>query len=211
MKTNQLIILVLISATIFPSCVSKKKFVEMESSKLRAETRVRELTDEKEAQAKRIAEMIAEFENMKQELLSSNAQKDQMIGKLKGEINALSSNVKEKDATIEEKLYAFEYEKRQLAQDVQQSKSAEASLREKNTELALELSAANGKLAEMQIDLSRLKDDATRKDQKNSEQAEQLLQLQKETGQLKAQLQEKDQLIEQLKNNVSLLKKELGK
>jgi chromosome segregation ATPase len=198
--------------------VLKKKFVEMESSKLRAEERVRELTSENEAQANRIEEMIAEYEKMKQELLGSNAQKDEMIGKLSGQINLLNSNVKEKDATIEEKLYAFEYEKRRTAEELEISKNAQTSLQNKNTSLAQELSATKNELAELRFNQQRQNDDAKRvdeqirlKDQKFDEQSAVLLKLQEETDKLKAQIREKDQIIERLTNNVNLLKKELSK
>ncbi len=218
MQTSRLIIMTIIGALSFSSCVLKKKFVEMESSKLRAEERVRELTSENEAQANRIEEMIAEFEKMKQELLGSNAQKDEMIGKLNGQINLLNSNVKEKDATIEEKLYAFEYEKRRTAEELEISKNAQTSLQNKNTSLAQELSATKNELAELRFNQQRQNDDAKRvneqirlKDQKFDEQGAVLIKLQEETDKLKAQIKEKDQIIERLTNNVNLLKKELSK
>jgi|GEM_PF-465287 len=218
MKTNRLNIMIIICALSLTSCVSKKKFVEMESFKLRAENRVRELTSENEAQANRIEEMIAEFENMKQELLSSNAQKDEMIGKLNGQINMLNSNVKEKDATIEEKLYAFEYEKRRMAEELQISKNAQTSIQNKNSGLAEELSATKNELADLRFNLTRQNDDSKRlndqlktKDQKLEEQNAVLLRLQDETEKLKAQISEKDQIIERLTNNVNLLKKQLSK
>jgi len=218
MKTSRLFIMIIICALSLSSCVLKKKFVEMESSKLRAENRVRELTSENEAQASRIEEMITEFEKMKQELLSSNAQKDEMIGKLNGQINLLNSNVKEKDATIEEKLYAFEYEKRRTAEELEISKNAQTSLQNKNTSLAQELSAAKNELADLRFNLSRQNDDSKRlneqiklKEQRFEEQSAVLLKLQEETDKMKAQLREKDQIIERLNNNVNLLKKELSK
>jgi len=218
MKTSRLFIMIIICALSLSSCVLKKKFVEMESSKLRAENRVRELTSENEAQASRIEEMITEFEKMKQELLSSNAQKDEMIGKLNGQINLLNSNVKEKDATIEEKLYAFEYEKRRTAEELEISKNSQTSLQNKNTSLAQELSAAKNELADLRFNLSRQNDDSKRlneqiklKEQRFEEQSAVLLKLQEETDKMKAQLREKDQIIERLNNNVNLLKKELSK
>ena len=210
--------MIIIYALGLSSCVSKKKFVEMESFKLRAENRVRELTNENEAQSNRIEAMITEFEKMKQELLSSNAQKDEMIGQLSGQINMLNSNVKEKDATIEEKLYAFEYEKRRMAEELQLNKNAQTSLQDKNAGLAQELSTAKSELADLRFNLSRQDDDSKRlneqlklKDQKFEEQSTVLLRLQNETDKLKTQIKEKDQIIERLTNNVNLLKKELSK
>ena len=218
MNTKHLVLLITAGALCFPSCVSKKKFIAMESSKLRAEERVRELTGENEAQANRIEEMIAGFEKMKQELLTSNAQKDQMIGDLNGQINILKSNVQEKDATIDEKLYAFEYEKRRMDEELQKSRNVQTALQEKNTGLAQELGKAKNELSDLRFNLTRLTDDAGRlneqlrlKDQRYEEQAAVLLRLQTETDNLKAQIREKDETIERLGNNVKLLKNELGK
>lgn len=218
MNTKHLFLLITAGALCFPSCVSKKKFIAMESSKLRAEERVRELTGENEAQANRIEEMIAGFEKMKQELLTSNAQKDQMIGDLNGQINILKSNVQEKDATIGEKLYAFEYEKRRMDEELQKSRNVQTALQEKNTGLSQELGKAKNELSDLRFNLTRLTDEGGRlneqlrlKDQRYEEQAAVLLRLQTETDNLKAQIREKDETIERLSNNVKLLKNELGK
>ncbi|MCW0484408.1 hypothetical protein [Gaoshiqia sediminis] len=218
MRTKTLLLWMTIGSMGMTACVSKKKFVEMESSKLRAEQRVRELTGENEAKATRIGQMIADFEKMKQELLESNAQKDQLITNLNGQINALNSNVKEKDATIEEKLYAFEYEKRRLEEELATGKSAQVALRAENESLSGELNQTKNQLSDLQFDLKRKKDEAERleqqrllKDKEYEAQEVQLSRLKAEIQQLKNQLQEKDETIERLNNNVNLLKRELGK
>ena len=59
MKTNRILLLVTLLAVVSAGCVSKKKYLDMESSKLRAEKRVRELTGENEDKDQRIAKMIA--------------------------------------------------------------------------------------------------------------------------------------------------------
>ena len=218
MKTNRLVLLIIISAMSLSSCVSKKKFVEMESSKLRAEQRVRELTGENEAKASRIGTMIADFEKMKQELMGSNAKKDQLISDLAAKINALNSNVKEKDATIEEKLYAFEFEKRQMKEALRKSRDSVSVMQNKNSSLSGEVNSLKSDLSSLRFDYDRQKDDmqrlraqATLNDRKYEEQAARLARLDDEIRKLKAAMQEKDDTIERLKNNVALLKKELAK
>ena len=96
MKTSRLVILIACVAVLFSSCVSKKKYLDMESSKLRAEQRVRDLTDETNAKSDRIEQLIADYEKTKTELMGSNAEKDQLISELNGQINDLSTNVQEK-------------------------------------------------------------------------------------------------------------------
>ncbi|WP_423130028.1 hypothetical protein [Gaoshiqia sp. Z1-71] len=218
MKTNRLLLLVIILAISLTSCVSKKKYLDMESSKLRAEQRVRELTDENEAKAGRIEQMIADFEQMKLGLMENNAQKDQLIANLTGQINTLNSNVKEKDAGLAEKLYAFEFEKRRLEEELKNTKNTQARLREQNESLSEELGSTKNKLADLQFDYTRQKGDVDRinaqvasADKKFEEQASQVAALKTEIQKLKSEGQEKDETIERLKNNVTLLKNELGK
>ena len=68
---NKHFVLLLTAITIiFSSCVSKKKFLEMQSGRQRAEEKVRQLTSENNAKAARIEAMIADFETMKNELVA---------------------------------------------------------------------------------------------------------------------------------------------
>ena len=82
MKYRIFVILALIVTVATTSCVSKKKYLEMESFKQRAENRVRELTDENTAKDKRIETMIADFELMKGELMESNVIKKTSLSTL---------------------------------------------------------------------------------------------------------------------------------
>ena len=56
----------------FSSCVSKKKYLEMETGRLKAEDLSRQLTTENNAKATRIEALIADFERKKNELLERN-------------------------------------------------------------------------------------------------------------------------------------------
>lgn len=217
MKTKRILITTLIVTIGLSSCVSKKKYLDMESSKMRAEQRVRELTDENEMQATRIAKMIAEYEAMKQDLLVSNAQKDEMISNLNSEINGLKSNVQEKDETIEEKLYAFAYEKRQLNESLEKDKSMIEELKQENKALSGELSQTKETLADTKFSLSReksnvekLNGELQKKDGLYEAQMQQIASLKADIQKLKVEAQEKDETIERLNNNVSLLKSKLN-
>ncbi|MGQ8337147.1 hypothetical protein ACUNWD_11410 [Sunxiuqinia sp. A32] len=217
MNTNKLILVFAVLAVLLSSCVSKKKFLDMESSKLRAEDRVRELTTENKAKADRIQQMIADFEKMKQELLASNAEKDQLIITLNGQINKLNSNVEEKDASFEEKIYAFEYEKRRINQELEDQQQELANLQSRNEDLSSTVNKLQGDLTEKNFDLNRQKEEnsklinqLSKGDQKYEEQAKQLAAIKAEVQRLKVEMQTKDETIERLKNNVSLLKKEIG-
>lgn len=218
MKTNRILFIGALVAISLTSCVSKKKYLDMESSKMRAEQRVRELTDENEARAARISQMIADFEAMKTELMGSNAAKDQLIGDLNGQINRLKSNVQEKDASIEEKLYAFEFEKRRMDEALKAGKSTENALKEENKSLAAELSQTRNELSDIQFSLSREKESAeainrqlAEQNSQYEQQASQIAALKADIQKLKVEAKQKDETIERLNNNVSLLKSQIGK
>lgn len=218
MRTTRILFIAALVAVNLTSCVSKKKYLDMESSKMRAEQRVRELTDENEAKTDRIAKMIADFEAMKKDLMTSNAAKDQLIGDLNGQINKLKSNVKEKDDNIEEKLYAFEFEKRQMADALKASKNTEASLKEENKSLSSELTQIKNEISDTKFSLNRekettenLNNQLAQKNQQFEQQASQIANLKADIQKLKVEAKEKDETIERLNNNVSLLKSQLGK
>ncbi|MFV0376714.1 MAG: hypothetical protein ACK5JD_05350 [Mangrovibacterium sp.] len=218
MKTNRILLVGTLVAVSLTSCVSKKKYLDMESSKIRAEQRVRELTDENEARAARISKMIADFETMKKDLMASNATKDQLIGDLNGQINKLKSNVQEKDASIEEKLYAFEFEKRRMDDVLKASKVTETTLKEENRNMANELSQLRNELTDSQFNLNREKESKEQANQQLAQNASQYEQQASQIAALKADIQklkvdakEKDETIERLNNNVSLLKSQLAK
>src|SRR5690606_40889155 len=62
-KKHHILIFFLVTL-IFSSCVSKKKFVEMQDGRMRAEEQVRQLTEENIARAARIEAMSDDFESM---------------------------------------------------------------------------------------------------------------------------------------------------
>lgn len=211
MKFLKLILLTTICVLTLSSCVSKKKFIDMETGKLRAENRLRELTAENEAQANRMEEMIAEFEKMKQELMVSNAHKDQMIANLTGQINLLKSNVKEKDASLEEKLYTFEFEKKRMDVEMQKMRDSRTALQNKNAGLQQDLDSIKNEISSLRFNLTRQDDGAKRLTEQVQLKEQKLKELQSEIENLTVRLREKDETISKLNNNVNLLKKELGK
>ena len=62
----------------------------MQNGRLNAEEAARQLTDENNDKAKRIEALIADFETMKNEMMESNAIKDQYIDSLNTEVFGLN-------------------------------------------------------------------------------------------------------------------------
>lgn len=216
MKQKIFLLSAIILLTSLSSCVSKKKYLEMESYKLRAETRVRELTGENEGKDRRIEILIADFETMKGQLMESNTIKNQVIDSLTGQVNVLSSHVLAKDASIDEKIYAFEYEKRRLTED---ATSTRQQLQQKETELenlSAQLQETKNEVSRINFDLGRRNDELKNiqeqlrfRDEKIAGNQQATDQLNTEIQSLKKQLNEKNQAIERLENNVKLLKSQL--
>jgi len=193
----------------FTSCVSKKKFVAMENLKLSAEENVSQLTDENKAKDSRIKVMISDFERMKNELMESNAKKDQMLGDLSGEINSLKSNVKSTSENMDEKIYAFKFEKRRLNEELKNCRDSVSLLKTQIQSLSTSLNSAKSDIANIQFDLEREKSKSSRLEAQNSSDNKKYQEQLKIIASLKAEIKNKNEKIEQLQNNVNLLKKSL--
>lgn len=115
MNRRYLIILLATVAFSVSSCVSKKKYVEMESGRLKAEELSRKLDAENKDKAARIKTLIADFEAMKNELMESNAMKDQYIDSLKGEISNMMANLNKQTRSLEETSFNLDFEKQRLS------------------------------------------------------------------------------------------------
>lgn len=217
MHLNKSLILLAIASLSLSGCiVSKKKYLEMESLKLRAEKQVRQLTQENAAMQKRVQTMIADYETIKSDMLATNAHKDQLIANLHKQMNTISSSAAEKNSNMEDKVYAYEYEKRQLQSKIEGYQKNIQALTAKNETTAQQLSQAQSSLANVQFsadkkgaEIERLNQQIKANGNTASKYQAQLDGLNTEIDALKKVSAEKDQTIKRLQNNVDLLKKEL--
>lgn len=215
---NKLAVLFLIViATLFTSCVSKKKFLGMQDGRLKAEQQVRELTRENNARAERIKTMIADFEAMKNELMGSNAEKDEYIDNLNKEMSALNSQLSQQKESLQESSFTYGFEKERLAETLQERENVIRQLRSQIKELESDLSQQSSVLSERNLKTSVLNDqiesletEKARGEKQQEELQQQIEKLKQEISALNQQLTEKDENISRLQNNVNLLKKELG-
>ncbi len=207
------ITLILLCLAFITGCVSKKKYLELEQS---SNNKIAQLNKEKASLETRIKTMIADYEQMKSDLLATNANKDQMITNLHSEVNSVSKNAASSKSDMEDKIYAYEYEKRQLQSKIDKYESSIENLTSKNNELALQISTATTKTNSAIYDLERKDseiDKLNKKISNNNETVEkyksQIDKLNSEITTLKKQSAEKNQTIERLENNVKLLKGQL--
>lgn len=217
MRARSIISILTIFIILLSSCVAKKKYLEMESGRLNAEQKVRELTTENNAKAERLKVIISEYETLKSELLGSNAIKDQYIDSLNNEIFGLLSNVSQKSESLEEKNYAFEFEKRRLNNALAERNNQIKSLQTENSQLGNSVRAITSEFEQVKFDLREKQNELQVMEGAKNRQEETVTnlqskaaELQKEIAGLQAQLKVKDDTISKLNNNVKLLKSELG-
>ena len=202
---------------VFTSCVSKKKYLEMESGRLKAEEYSRQLNEENNAKAVRIEALIADFESMKNELLESNAIKDNYIDSLNSKIFILNENLNMQKESLQETNFNLDFEKQRLTDALNTKDKTIKSLQSKVEGLETEVSNVNTVVDQKNFEIGKMKDQAKvlegkiqTGDNKLTDLQGQLKKVKAETDNLQAELKKKDVTISKLENNVKLLKKEMG-
>ncbi len=203
---------------VFSSCVSKKKFLEMQDGRLKAEELSRKLSDENNAKAERIKALIADFESMKNELLESNAIKDNYIDTLNRKIFLLNEDLNKREESLQETSFNLDFEKQRLTNALNSKDKTIKALQAQVEDLKTEVYNVSTVVNQKDFEIGKLKDKARVQDgkiaegeTKISELQSQLKKVEADTKKLQSQLKEKDATIMRLENNVKLLKKEIGK
>ncbi len=211
------LIITIIISLVFTSCVSKKKYLEMQDGRMKAEQQARELSLENDARAERIKVMIADFEAMKNELLASNAEKDQYIDNLNSEIATLNEQLSSQKQSLQSSTFTYSFEKDRLAESLEEKNKSISSLESRIKNLEQEIALQSSQLSDRNIRIGSLSDQlesvAAEKERILKHSGDLQLQIQKlraDTDVLKEQMVQKDETISRLQNNVSLLKKQVG-
>ena len=220
MKYRQLILLVSLAVVMLlgHSCVSKRKYLEMEQGKIRAANRVIALTSTVDSLNHLTTNIRSEFNKMQNDLRMSNAVKDTYIDSLNVVIGNLSSNVAKTNANMSDKIYAFETEKRQLKAAIEQR---DKQIDELNIEIKSgeeQVKELKKELGDLRFDLNNQKDATQAKvnqievvqNQLNEAKAE-LKKAQSDIASMQNEMDKKDAELNKLRNNVKLLKSELSK
>ena len=201
----------------FSSCVSKKKFLEMQTGRLNAEELSRKLDTENRDMEARIGALIADFEAMKNELMESNAAKEQHIDSLKTELSTLLSDLNRKERSLEETSFTLDFEKQRLSNALETKDQQILKLRSEVENLEDQVSAKDQEIDERNFEISKLNEQAKllegqiKSGQSKTENLQAQLDQQKlEVSKLQEQIKEKDGEINKLQNQVNLLKKEIG-
>lgn len=214
---NKFSFAILLVVLIFSSCVSKKKFLEMQSGRTQAEEQVRQLTEENNTKAARIEAMIEDYEQMKNELLENNALKDNYIDSLNTEIFALNEELQEQQESLQETSFTLDFEKQRLTNALASKDRTINQLEAQIDELENDVSSRSSLIDQKNYDIGLMEDKILQLQGQIKEKDNELEGLQNELQSVKeqvinlnAQLEEKDKTITKLENNVKLLKNELG-
>ena len=217
MKARPIIYILTLLSIVLSSCVAKKKYLEMEAGRLSAEQKVRDLTAENNAKAERLKVMIADYETLKSELLGSNAIKDQYIETLNKEIFSLKSNVSQTSESLEEKNYAFEFEKRRLNSIIQERDARIKTLEADNSRLdnlvrerLTMIEQGKFDIKEKENELKVMEGLKNRQEELVTDLQSKASDLQKTISGLQAQMEDKNAEISKLSNQVKLLKSQIG-
>lgn len=189
----------------------------MEAGRLKAEKLSQQLDEENQAKAARIEALIADFEEMKNELMESNAIKDQYIDSLNGEIFTLTENLDRQKESLQETSFTLDFEQQRLNNALNEKDKSIGALQSEVDRLEQEVTSKNTVIEQRNFDLGKAKDNSAVLEGKLATIDKKVLDLQSqldktksETAKLQEQLKTKDETITRLENNVKLLKKELG-
>ncbi|HKJ78634.1 MAG TPA: hypothetical protein VKA10_03820 [Prolixibacteraceae bacterium] len=210
-------VLILIVALLFNSCVSKKKFLEMQSGRLSAEQQVRELTEKSNTQAERIQAMIADYEDMRNVLLENNAIKESYIDSLNTVVFELNNQLSEQKQSLEATSFNLDFEKQRLTDALDNKDRTIKRLQSNIDELENDISSRSSLIDQKNYDISLMEDKIQQvqgqvkmKDTNLEKLQAQLNKVKQQVETLQTQIKEKDESITRLENNVKLLKQELG-
>lgn len=211
-------IFILIIGLLISSCVSKKKFTEMQTGRLKAEEQVLKLTEENNYNAARIEALVSDFENMKNELMESNAIKDQYVDSLRSEIFAIKATLSQQKESLQQTSFNYGFERQRMIEELKVKDNTINTLKSQIESLDNEISRQSTLINEKNLQLKAMGDrfntiqSEGELAEKNEEELQQRLQqLQAEISSLNELMKEKDQTITRLQNNVDLLKRELGR
>lgn len=189
----------------------------MQEGRLNAEQQVRQLTKENNDKAERIQVMITDFEAMKNELLGSNAEKDEYIDNLNKEISELESQLEQQVESLQASSFTYGFEKERLAETLQERdktiRALESTLKELESSISQQssvLSDRNVRMGILNDQVEALEGEKLRGERQQDVFRQQIEKLKQDIDSLNSELKVKDENIIRLQNNVNLLKRELG-
>lgn len=212
LRPTVLIIFTLIIAT---SCVSKRKYLETDSARMKALERIGELTQNVAALKGNIADLKKEFNTMQNEFRHANARKDSYIDSLSKKALGLSKVISIKDESLNDQSSVYQSEKLRLNSTLAQYQATISELTGKAELQANEILKLKQESISLKFDIDNQKEETASKTnamqamegQQKKFQSE-IDKYKKEITSLKNQISTQNKEIEKLNNIVKLLKKQ---
>ena len=139
-----------IALSLLTSCVSKKKFIEADTARIKALARGDNLTKEVAALKVKGGDLKKEFNVMQNELRLSNARKDAYIDSLSKNLVGLSKDISKKDESLSDQVFQFQSEKVQLNSALLQRQSM-------INELTLKMNEQENEITKLKLGVEDLK------------------------------------------------------
>ena len=210
LNRNRFILLLIIFSALLSSCVTKKKYLEMEAYKNRAEERILVLT-------KNVADLKEEFDAYSYKFQYNNSEKDLLIDSLSGVIVDLNSDLSSKAENIEDQIFSFQVEKRRLNQLLAEKDREIRQLQRSSETMKISFDDLQNEIADLKIDIRNAESSSAsvqrQVDQKQRDIDRLNGQLEKQTAQmadLRKQISAKEDEIKVLQNQVKVYKNQFG-
>ncbi|QZT36250.1 hypothetical protein K5X82_13355 [Halosquirtibacter xylanolyticus] len=198
------------------SCVSKKKYVELETRKKKSDQRVVTLKKELSSTQKELKDRNVAFDQIREDLEYSNTKMLSKVDEVADKMAMESQKNQEISGELEDQLFSYKNENRQLSSTISQMNEDIAKYKSDIKIFKKSLEAKNSELIEVKYALNNEKDKAVVLNNKISSNDDKMMALEqkraaltKSISSLKSQIKSQNEEIERLKNNVKLLKKQI--
>ncbi|MDA3929603.1 MAG: hypothetical protein PF541_11655 [Prolixibacteraceae bacterium] len=208
--THILFFFALLSILMLPSCVAKKKFIEMESYRTKAEQRVKELTSE-------VTALRIEFNDYQNDFRVSNVGKNSFIDSLNQIVVGLNSDLLSSNENIEDQIFSFQVEKRRLNQllaekdrEIRRVQRSADMLKIQTDDVRNEMQDLNIELRNAESSTNSIERMLDQKDREISRLKNDIVKKENELTNLRSDVKSTEEQVESLQNQVKLLKSQFG-
>lgn len=207
--------LIFFTLIVVTSCVSKRKYLETDSARVKALERIGELTQDVATLKGNVTDLKKEFNAMQNEFRHANARKDTYIDSLSKKASVLSTAISKKDESLNDQSSVYLAEKLRLNSTLAQYQATISELTGKAELQANEIIKLKQESISLKFDLDNQREETASK--ANAMQAMEGQQkkvlsdidkYKKEITSLKNQISTQNKEIEKLNNIVKLLKKQ---
>jgi len=216
---NKKILILSLLPLVLASCVvSKRKYEELDYAKRKSDAQVRQLGQDNSELDSRLKLTLAEFNEMKNSMAESNAQKNMEIDELSTELFSMASDTTSLKQKLHETLGNYQYAQKRNQENEKRILSLNAQIKQlkgDSTKLAKDLNASeldkDWESKKMAGEKQKLKDMLSQKDKEIAKVKKEMAVINGKITWLRKVKKQNDAEIERLTNQMNLYKKEYEK